>query len=49
MSTLPELRCEECGEAAVGIDDDGCAICDDCALETYGDLESLLRVALKDN
>lgn len=43
-----ELVCEECGEPAFGFDDDGVAICEDCALENYGELEDLLRVAMRE-
>jgi hypothetical protein len=46
MSEFPDLLCEECGETAVGFDDDGVAICEDCLLEQNCDLESQLQVAL---
>jgi hypothetical protein len=39
--------CSECGEDAVGFCN-GLPICEDCAFETYGDLESLLDVALSE-
>lgn len=48
MSVFPDLKCEECGEDAVGFDDDGVAICEDCALETYSDLEGLLAIAMSE-
>jgi hypothetical protein len=40
--------CEQCGERACGFDDDGFAICEDCALETYGDLETMLRIVMRE-
>jgi hypothetical protein len=43
------LICEECGGPCNGRDADGCAICADCALETYDDLESLLDIALSED
>lgn len=43
-----ELECEECGAPAFEFDDDGVAICEDCALENYSELEDLLRIALND-
>ena len=46
MSDSAQFICEECGEPATGKTIDGDAICLDCAIETYGDLESLLDIGL---
>jgi hypothetical protein len=38
-------RCDECGDEAVGVTDDGTLLCEDCALEAPLDLEDLLALA----